>query len=160
MAACPPKLIPSTRMGTLTIGGVELVNSHAWTITDLKPLWEGPDVRGTDRLLPTAAGVIAYPRRATVSKRNLAMVIVGDTDWTGAPYSDDAVGLETNVMYLRAHVIDPTGTGDGTRPAVLTLPSGATRTGNVHVVGLTFGTQQQGKTLATLAIEIPAGALA
>jgi len=124
-------------------------------------------VRGEDRLLPLAAGVIPYLRRRTVTRHSLPMVIQGEVDENGVPYPDVWAGLEANIAQLRASVVDPTGVGDGTRPASLVMPSGATRTADVHVLGLVLGRTQAGTNtltgnegvgmLATLELSIPTG---
>lgn len=121
--------------GNLTIGGVDL-NGPAWDIPDLTPLWIEATQRGEDRLIPGAIGVLAYRRRLTVTEHSLAMVIIGDMDRTGNPVADAWVGLQDNIEYLRANVVDPTNLTDGTRTGVLVMPSGATRTADVHVTGM------------------------
>lgn len=142
----------------LEIDGVPLA-TFAWKVVDLSPLWEGPDVRGGDRLIPGAAGVRAYPRRATVSQRSLPMLVFGAVDQDGAPYPDPREGLETNFEYLRTNVADPTNLGAGTRVAVLHLPSGATRTADVHVEALRPGPLGPSSMRAVLTLSIPGGVL-
>lgn len=148
-----------TRTEYLEIDGVPLP-SDAWDVLSLLPLWHGPQVRGSDRLIPGAAGVKAYRRRATVTVRTLELVIYGHVDEDGNPNVDVRAGLEANVAYLRANVADPTNVGDGTRTAVLHLPSGATRTADVHVVGFDLGEFGPTSVRATLDLSIPSGALA
>lgn len=148
--------------GTLTINAISL-NCPAWDITDLTSLWAEVAQRGEDRRIPGVAGVIAYRRRNDVTEHSLAMVISGDVDSTGAPYANPWVGLETNIAALRTNVVDPTNLTDGTRPAILTMPSGATRTANVHVLGLRLSEAQgvdgvHAYAFAALTVSIPLGA--
>lgn len=121
--------------GILTINSIAL-NCPAWDIADLTPLWIEASQRGQDRLLPGVAGVIPYRRRLTVTEHVLEIVIVGDSTSTGTPVADAWDGLQANVEALRAGVVDPTNTGDGTRSATLLMPNGATRTASIHVLGM------------------------
>ena len=150
--------------GNLTIGGIDL-NCPAWDITDLTPLWAEFDVRGDDRLLPGVAGVIPYRRRLDVTTHALAMLISGDVDRFGAVNANAWIGLEQNVAYLRANVVNPTNVGNGTRAAVLTMPSGATRNADVHALGLRVSSavgarSEHALIKAVLQISIPAGVFA
>jgi hypothetical protein len=145
--------------GELTINGV-VMHTPAWTIVDLTPLWMGATVRGFDRIVPFTPGVTPYRRRMTVTQHALPMVIIGSVDRLGVKYSDEWEGLEANIDYLRAFVVDPTNAGDGTLPATLELPSGTTRTADIHVLRLALGRVQSGKMLATLDISIPEGVFA
>ena len=133
-----PALTHNTAAGDLTIGGVAM-NCPAWKVLNLHELWLPADQRGADVILPGVSGVRARRRRDTRTTRSLRMVITGDVDRNGSPQSNKFTGLYTNVEYLRANVVAPTGSGDGTRSAVLTLPSGSSLTESVHVVGMTTG---------------------
>ncbi len=125
--------------GELTIGGV-LMHTPAWN---------------------------AYQRRLTVTRHSLPMAIFGEVNQGGVPYANEWAGLEANIAYLKANVVAPTGTGDGTRAASLLMPSGATRTADIHVVDLVRGRLVAGTNmitgaegvgmLATLEISIPEG---
>lgn len=153
-----PKLTYNTAAGDLTIGGVAM-NGPAWKVLNLYELWLPANVRGSDRILPGTAGVIAYQRRATVTVRSLQMLVSGTHDRTGASVADRYEGLQANVDYLITNVVAPTGTGDGTRSAVLTMPDGTTRTEPVHVLGLELGTiSEDGSwTKAVIELSIPSG---
>lgn len=153
-----PALTYNTAAGDLTIGGVAM-NGPAWKVLNLLELWQPADQRGSDRLVPGTAGVLAQQRRDTVTRRSLQMLIVGDVDRTGTPQADRFEGLQVNVEYLRANVAAPTGATDGTRSAVLTMPDGTTRTEPVHVVGFDFGNFREDAAWlrAVLTISIPSG---
>jgi hypothetical protein len=150
--------------GTLTINSIAL-NGPAWDIPDLTALWIEATQRGEDRLIPGAVGVIPYRRRLTVTEHTLGMWIVGDTDRTGAANADAWIGLQANIEYLRANVVDPTNLTDGTRVATLTMPNGSTRTANIHVTGMRIqGIEGDDGVFndanAVLMISIPAGRFA
>lgn len=157
--------------GWLTIDGISL-NTPAWRVvgTDLPQLWQGGDVRGSDRLVPGAIGVLPYRRRFTVTRHSLTMIIVGEVDHLGNPATDPREGFYVNLAYLRTNVTDPTNVTDGTRHAVLTLPDQvSTIEGDIHILGLTIGAVADGTNvrtgvptygaLATLDISIPGGVL-
>lgn len=132
----------STCWGTLHIDGTSML-CPAWAVTDLRPLLLPPTVRGVDTLVPGAAGVFPNPRRATITKFSLPFVITGQAGPSGGPpepcdESGFATTLESNIAYLRANVLDPTGVGDGTRTATFVPPSGAPRVASIHVEGLTL----------------------
>jgi hypothetical protein len=153
-----PKLTYNTAAGDLTIGGIAM-NGPAWKVLNLYELWQPANVRGSDRIIPGSAGVVAYQRRATVTVRSLQMLISGTHDRTGAAAADKFEGLQVNVDYLLANVVVPTGATDGTRSAVLTMPDGTTRTEPVHVLGLELGdlSLDGGWTKAVLELSIPTG---
>lgn len=116
----------------IDLDGVTLPLDGFCDITNLWVLWQGPDVRGSDRPIPKGT-TRPYLRRPTDSKRTLECFIYGEKDETGAPHADARAGLEHNWYFLRANAFDPTNVGDGTRTLTLYLPSGATKSGLVHV---------------------------
>lgn len=143
----------------LEIDGTPLA-TPAWHVADggLLPLIQGPDVRGTDRVIPLGPAV-PYRRRPTVTKRAIPLVIFGVFDLEGVAHPSEAEGLVANVDYLRANVSDPTELGDGTRTATLHL-LGGTRTGPVHVESLELGGDGETSIRAVLTLSLPNGALA
>lgn len=148
----------NTAAGDLTIGGVAMM-CPAWRVDNLIDLWMPAEQRGQDRLIPGSAGVIAYQRRDTVTRRSLRMTIVGDVTRTGTPNADKFEGLQVNIDYLRANVVAPTGATDGTRSAVLTMPDATTRTESIHVIGMELGEFNPNATWcrAVLTVSIPSG---
>ena len=159
--------------GTLTIGTVAMENAFgAWGIVGdeqgrggLVHLWTAFDVRGEDRLLPSATGVIAYPRRMTATRRDLRLLVIGDIDGqTGTPYTDPVEGLAENMEYLRANVLAPVVSSTGTRAATLTIPGMTSRTANIHVLGMVIQSYMFGScgsiAITTLQISIPGGRFA
>jgi hypothetical protein len=159
-------LTPPDCMGDLEIDGVPMLGP-AWTLTDLTPLWGQVDVRGSDLILPMASGRRANQRRIDATEHSLQLIICGETDQDGDLWPNPWIGLEENLAFLRTNVVDPTGVGNGTLPAVLTMPSGDTRTADIHVLDLRQGAVDAGTSglsgnsttafYATLEISIPAG---
>ena len=161
--------------GGLTIGSVDMQNQYgAWGICGdatgrggLLHLWSEFDVRGEDRLLPSVTGVIAYPRRVTVTKMDLRLMVVGDVDGqTGAAATDAIETLAANMEYLRANVVAPVVSSTGTRAATLEIPGQSNRTANIHVLKMVTQSYmlapgcQGAITINTLQISIPSGRFA
>lgn len=158
--------------GNLTIDSVDM-NRPAWAVIGdergeggLVQLWADFDVRGEDRILPSATGVIAYPRRITAKRFDLRLLVVGDVDQAGAPTADSLIGLQANLEVIRSSVLAPVVSSTGTRSATLLMPSGGSRTAAIHVLGVV--TQSYGFAegcggaiwIGTLQISIPAGRFA
>ena len=145
--------------GTLTIGGVALAGP-GWVILSLASLWESPEIRGTDVLLPGVTGVRRYRRRVMATKHSLPLAISGAHNRLGVEYGNPYVGAETNLRYLLNNVVLPTNVGDGTRTAVMTLPSGGTVTAPVHVERLSGVEHNAGGIIkCLLEISDPTGSL-
>lgn len=153
--------------GTLTIG-TTLMNRPAWAIVgddqgegSLIQLWPEFDVRGEDRLLPGANGVIPYRRRLTVTEWELRLMVVGDVDQNGNPTADAALGLMQNLEILRSGVFAPVASATGTRSATLTYPGMTPRTADIHVLGFKRTFMRLGRNKAIydgkMRISIPAG---
>jgi hypothetical protein len=153
-----PKLTQNSAM-TLTIGGIDM-NGSAWKVLNLHVLKQPPPQRGSDRLIPGSSGVLAYRRRTTVAVHSLQMLISGTHDRNGSANNNKVQQLFTNVDYLDAFVVQPTGTGDGTRAAVLTTSGQLVPlTADIHVLGMEFGeiSADASWMKAVLEISIPAG---
>lgn len=134
--------------GTLALDSISM-HTAAWNCADLFELWFGGDLKGTDLDVGPVTGSRPYPRRFTVTRRSLPFAVVGSHDRFGARYADHWIGLELNLTYLRQNVLDPVVSATGTRLAVLTMPSGAQRSGPVHVLGLTPTFRGEGIDLRT-----------
>lgn len=154
----------STVDGNLTLNGVPM-KTRAWTCPDLTPLWLTPAKRGQDRILPGAAGVIANPRRHTVTQYSLDFRVCGIANQFGVPTTgsgngiDEFAQLEYNLDYLRQYVFDArfSPNPDGTVPGVLTMPSGEIRTADVHVLGFSVNARVSHVLQGVLDISIPSG---
>lgn len=147
-----------TRTWYLEINSVPLA-THAWEIPDLSPLLDSGTLRGTDRLLPGAAGVRALPRRRTVTVLTFPLDVVGDVDDDGVAIADPNEGVNEHMAYLNANLGFASATGDGTVPAVFHRGDLPSWTADVHFLGFK-GSQKLGEFLVrtTFDISIPAGA--
>lgn len=141
----------------LVINSVDLLIEGAWRIKDHTPLKEPADQRGSDRPLPGEEGVLPQRRRRHVTVKRVDIWIFGEKNYGGSAYPDELDGLQQNIDYLIANVVDPPGTGDGTRAATWHLPSGATKTASVHVLGLTLERFAPNVALGTLTLSLPDG---
>lgn len=154
----------STVEGNLTLNGIPM-KTRAWTCPDLTPLWLPATVRGQDRILPGAQGVIPHRRRRTVTQYALDFRVCGIANMDGVITTGTGNGpaefeqLEFNMKYLRDNVLDPriVPNLDGTVPGVLTMPSGAIRYADVHVLGFTVNVRVSHILQGTLDISIPSG---
>jgi len=153
-----PAFTWNTAAGGLTIGGVDMMGP-AWQVRNLIELWMPASQRGSDKVVPGVAGRRPYRRFNDATTRTLSLKITGDVDRTGAAQSDFFEGLQANIDYLITNVVAPTGSGDGTRSLVLTMPSGSTRTEPVHVLGMEVGDYDERArwVLATIDLSIPSG---
>lgn len=128
----------------------------AWRITSLVPLWGGPSLRGDDRLIEGVAGLRPYRRLVTATRVALPLVIWGDANREGTPYSDVRIGLHTNMDALVAAIVTPPLTTAGTYTATWHKP-GTDRSAAVHVLGLAVRELSVRSIRATLQLSIPAG---
>lgn len=148
----------NTAAGGLTIASVDMMKP-AWQVQNLIDLWMPAEQRGKDKVIPGVGGSKPYKRWAAATVRTLQLKITGEVDRNGNPQADRFDGLQTNVDYLITNVVNPTGTGDGTRSLVLTMPDATTRTEPVHVLGMDLGRYNEAGRwlLATIDISIPSG---
>ncbi len=152
--------------GTLTISGISM-NRLAWAVladdrgsNGLLQAVTLVEVRGDDRILPGAVGVIPYQRRITSVRMDLRIIVIGEVNELGVANLDHTTGLIDNLQYLYTNVVAPTGLTDGTRPAVLTLPGQPAVTASIHVLGLDVQEYQLGPEavwIGTLQTSIPSG---
>ena len=144
-------------------GAISLVNDPLWMVSNLGMLWVRGEVRGSDVLMPGADGVRPFRRRPTVTAYSLPFVISGDVDYeTGEACSSDDdrwVAFERNLAYIDDNLVAPPGTREGTREARMTMPSGAERWADLHVLRLT-GRVEDATFVGVMNISIPAGRLA
>lgn len=155
-----------TVSGQLTINNVDL-RCPAWHVFSLRPLWSSPHRRGRASVFPTVPGGRANVRHAAVTQRTLRIFITGDVDQDGTPVepcTDEAYAeqLEENILYLQENVTDLSDVPPrGELDAILTMPSGAERTGLVQVLGLELdeGIQPHEMAVGDIVIELLSGAL-
>jgi len=132
----------------------------AITVRNEFVLWSPGRQVGSDIQLAGVNGDLARPRFLAATVHTLELVISGKTRVTGTA-TTSAANLEANVLWLRSSVCAPVNDASGTRTLVVTMPSGATMSGEVHVNNFRFGqvAPHAKWALATIDISIPAGEL-
>lgn len=123
--------------GYLVINTVPM-HLSAWCCLDLSPLWVPANSRGENAIVPGAPGRRAFPRRVDQTDVALRIVVSGEADVGGNPYTRGAIyGLQQNLAYLCAHVVDPPTAPTATVAATLQLPNSPTvLTADVQVLQL------------------------
>lgn len=97
--------------GGLVVGDTDLVHPGGgpyvpWTILDLSPLWDDPDMRGASTLYPGVPGQSPNIRRLDeTTYRVPGFQCTGVLDPDGEPNANPAQGLKDNQAYLREHVV-------------------------------------------------------
>lgn len=152
--------------GTLVIGGISM-NRPAWMVGadekgdgGLFQLITEIEQRGDDRILPSAAGVIPFPRRITRSEHRLRLVIVGDVDSAGTPVADHSAGLDANLAYILTNVVAPVVSATGTRASTYTTVGGRSLTADIHATGIRqkeYALGQNAIWIGELVVSVPAG---
>ena len=149
-------------IGQISVDGFDLV-TPAWQLGNLQKLWFEFEVRTDEILLPKADGRRSYPSRLDQSEYELSLYVNGEVDEAGLPFADPWGGLVQNLETLWANAFSPVTTGDGTRPAVLTLPDGVTtRTADVKLSPLRSRDDVEDPTFVTMrtTMTVPAGRFA
>ena len=146
---------------SITFDAVALGNS-AIKVRNLWTFWEPAQLEASNIKLAGVTGVTARKPLVQPTTHSLQLVISGEVSTTGTPDTDYPARLKTNIAYIASNFTNIPATADGTRTAVLTLPSGATLTGPVHILGLTIGevVSDARWALAVLEVSVPAGVLA
>lgn len=117
----------------LVIAGVPL-STPAWEHTNLYALYSGADVRGQNRVMPGAVGVMPLRRRPTETNRTISLAIFGDRSWDGTTNPDATLGLVNNLNHLLTNVVDPLLTANSTALAQI-VGNGPTKVATLQVVG-------------------------
>lgn len=146
---------------SITFDGVALGNS-AIKIRNIWTFWQPAQLEASNIKLAGVTGVTARKPLVQPTTHSLQLVISGEVSTTGTPDTDYPARLKTNLAYIATYFTNIPSTAAGTRTAVLTLPSGATITGPVHILGLTIGevVPTAKWALAVLEVSVPAGVLA
>jgi hypothetical protein len=137
-----------------TIGGIPLaaggsVYEAAWMALDFSDVKRSLEKRGSDVLIPGVPGVVRNPRRPTVSRRLIPILILGAHDSDGNPHADPAAGVDLNLFEFQTLVVETT----GLLPLVLSLRSMVLE-GEVVVEDFTFGDVFDGSIRAVLEVSI------
>ena len=146
---------------SITFDGVSLGNS-AIKIRNLWTFWEPAQLEASNIKLAGVTGMTARKPLVQPTTHSLELVISGQVSTTGTPDTNYPARLKTNLAFIATYFTNIPTTADGTRTAVLTLPSAATITGPVHILGLTIGevVPTAKWALAVLEVSVPAGVLA
>lgn len=107
----------------------------AWEITNIEELFNDMSVRGSDRIMPGAAGRRALKRVVDATVFTFSFEVYGDVDVDGTPIADSAVGLIQHLDYLKANLGLADQTGDGTVPAVFHRDTESSLLADVHFLG-------------------------
>jgi hypothetical protein len=136
--------------GLLSVDSVSM-QTPAWCVVSVSPLWGFNALRGDDLLIPGRVGLVAMTRRFTETTVALQMVVDGRTDSAGVPHSHPRNGLRLNLASLRSL------TGGMPKSVVLTAPGGgAVFTRSAHV-GLEMGDETRFTARAALTLTFPDG---
>lgn len=153
-----PYTVPSGIVEYTEIGSVPLTTT-GWRQENVSELWKPADQRGEDVLIPGADGVLPQLRRKTVTRRSLFVTVFGDYSGNNVVAADPRAQVRANLADLKANVVDPTGTGDGTRAVTLHLIGGGTLTGFVHVLGMDWAKVSPTVMRAAITVSLPFGEL-
>lgn len=141
---------------TLTVNGVLLDRAGAWGHRwGLLRLLGGPDVRGSNTLIPGAAGTVANKLRTTETVYDLELMVHGHKKFDNSAWSDPITGKFGNLLYLQDNVADPASTA--TVAATLTLPDATTRTAQVQIRGWEVASDHGPGCVVTYDLVVPAG---
>lgn len=112
-----PGLVVPLKMGQLTInpsgtnpGEVETnMRAPSWALLDMSFVWQFPELRGENTILPGVAGRYAFEQVIDQTDIETGLVIVGDATHAGASTADTFVGLRANRDWLMDNVHTPNG---------------------------------------------------
>lgn len=146
--------------GTLTISNVSLNDTNGrWCAYDLGVLLTDKADRGTDLLMPGAAGRRPKRRRYDPTRYLLPIVFTGYVDENGDVTTGDVQAqLVKTMRTFMAGVLgdpSPSGSGNGTRPAVYTLDDGTKWSGDIHTLRLRRRETMRGVWDGDLEISVP-----
>lgn len=86
--------------GVATSSGIPL-DTPAWTMGALDDVWSSPALRGGDRVIPYATGVLHEPRVVSSQQFTVRLTINGQYRYDGAIYGDPRGGLIYNMLVIR-----------------------------------------------------------
>lgn len=149
-----PDVITATEY--LEINSIPLA-TPAWRITDLVPLWAGPDLRGEDVTIEDQPGELAYRSEIHSTRVALELVIWGHRDRENVAYGSVREGLKANRAALQTGIVLPPMTTRGTHPAVWHQAGGTTVSAAVKVLGMPVRELSPRAIRATLQLKIMGG---
>lgn len=107
----------------------------AWQVTNIGELFNDPDLRGSDRILPRAAGRRALKRRRDAVVLTFGFEVWGTRDTDGTSAADPARKLAQHMAYLKANLGFASASGDGTVTVKFYRGAEATLTTTAHFLG-------------------------
>ncbi len=150
-----------TRNHYLEVNSVPLSTPAYWITNLEEQLLTAADLKGGDIDIPHVTGVLANPRRVTVTKKAFAMTIIGSVDRNNSVQSDQMAGLVANVEYLTSNLGIASASGDGTVTAIWHRSDSTTKSAAVTVLGLHCSKLTDRPMLsAVLEVSLPLGVFA
>ena len=142
---------------TVEMGATDvIIGTKACWCTNMEVLYN-EEHRGSDLLVPGVPGVVPNPRRPTVIKHILQLVLDGHYDSDGVLQANPHAQVRQNIAEIKTATA-PVTTGEGTRLVTWTRPEGAVAA-DCHVGPLRIGARISDSVLrATLDLSVPAGA--
>lgn len=137
----------------------------AFNLLDISPLWDEPNQRGANVVLPGQPGQAENPRRPDETDYPLRFAVRGDYDPDDVivnPAIGESEQLRQNLLYIRTNMLNPVAPLTA-RPAQLVSPDGATTlTGRVQYgqVPLVRSYRDTGLWIGVLHLVVPAGTFA
>lgn len=144
-----------TRTAYLEINSVPMA-TPAWRILDLSPLY-GRRMRGDLVQVPYTAGAIGYQHRIDYRSVTLPMDVYGRYQSDGSTHGNAYQGLDDNIDYLLANVVEP---GAAAVTAVWHRATADTKTASVFVESFEPTRWGSGFVRFGLELSIPAGKFA
>lgn len=130
-----------------------------WEVTDYAQMYDAPPVVGDDRVVPGSPGRLAVLREEDERVVSLPMQFFGDANYAGTPYTDQRVGMRSNLAYFRTNIMRP-GTAATRAVTFHRLDGTTTETGSVVVLPpLQVALVGPMMARAVLTFVIPAGVL-
>jgi hypothetical protein len=162
MSASLGSIQVDTCMGDLTINSISLLQEPWLCCWDLSPLWFGPELKGQDLIeQPDAHGGWAYPQFDQATTYPLPLMVSGYFNHTTLARNDNPyIGFEENLAYLQDNIFDMRSSGVpvASWEAILTMPSGDTRTADVKVTRLVPGKHVGGLWACSFQLTVVQGA--
>lgn len=120
-------------LGEFFVDDVSMHIDGAWNCTNPNVLWIGNAVKGSNRNKPRARGSRANRYRGAESTYSLQMIIDGRYDVVEQDWADNVwAGLQHNLRWLKANVVDLEDAPARTRTGTLYLPDGDALQGPVQ----------------------------
>ena len=144
-----------------TISAIPL-RCPAWWTLDLTPLWRPATMVGEDIRSGSTTGNLPRQKRYAGSRRVVLDMVFSTTHrraGTAITLTAPLEGWEVNLEDFTTNILEPLTTVGGTRPCIVTKPSGAEVSGGVHPLELDPVDVKPTLVRCTFELSIPAGVL-